>query len=161
MIILDTTILVYAIGGGHPLREPCRRVLRAHGDGLVTAATTVEVLQEFVHVFARRRDRATAIDARWILVVPCCVASSLPAARRASARADALGMPRGEVRRKFLESLVTTERMLELEARGWRTEVVAFAGATVTPYNHLLRAERMREPGRMANARARLDALRG
>lgn len=43
------------------MREACRRLLRAHGDGLVDAATTVEVIQEFVHVRARRRSRPDAV----------------------------------------------------------------------------------------------------
>lgn len=61
MILIDTTVLSYAVGGEHPLREPCRRLLRAHGDGRVTAATTVDVIQEFVHVRARRRSRADSV----------------------------------------------------------------------------------------------------
>ena len=60
MILLDTTILVYAVGEPHPLREPCRRLLSAHGQGRVDATTTVEVIQEFAHVRARRRPRADA-----------------------------------------------------------------------------------------------------
>ena len=60
MILLDTTILVYALGADHPLREPCRAVVTAIGDGRLSATTTVEVLQEFAHVRARRRGRADA-----------------------------------------------------------------------------------------------------
>lgn len=62
MILLDTTILCYAVGDVHPLREPCRRLLRAHGDGRVEATTTVEAVQEFLHVRARRRSRADAAE---------------------------------------------------------------------------------------------------
>lgn len=61
MILLDTTILVYAIGSDHPAREPSRRLLEAIADGNVTATTTVEVIQEFVHVYSRRRPRKTAL----------------------------------------------------------------------------------------------------
>ena len=61
MIILDTTILSYAVGVEHPLREPCRRLLTAHAEGLVEAATTIEVIQEFTHVRARRRSREDAV----------------------------------------------------------------------------------------------------
>jgi len=60
VIILDTTVLSYAVGSDHPLREPCRRILRAHAEGLLQAATTIEVVQEFVHVRARRRSRSDA-----------------------------------------------------------------------------------------------------
>ena len=60
MIVLDTTVLVYAIGAEHPLRDPCRRLVEAIGAGHVEATTTVEVIQELVHVRARRRSRADA-----------------------------------------------------------------------------------------------------
>ena len=60
MILLDTTVLAYAVGGDHSLREPCRRVLAARRDGRIEAATTVEVVQEFTHIQSRRRSRAEA-----------------------------------------------------------------------------------------------------
>ena len=60
MIILDTTVLVYAKGEHHPLRDPCRELIGAIADGHLEASTTVEVIQEFVHVRARRRDRVDA-----------------------------------------------------------------------------------------------------
>lgn len=62
MIVLDTTVLVYAKGAGHPLREPSRRLVAAVGNGVVAATTTVEVLQEVAHVRARRRPRTDAAD---------------------------------------------------------------------------------------------------
>ena len=61
MILLDTTVLVYAVGDAHPLRDPCRAVLEAHAAGRIEATTTVEVIQEFVHIRSRRRDRADAV----------------------------------------------------------------------------------------------------
>ena len=61
MIVLDTTVLVYAVGGEHPLRDPCRRLVDAVREERVSATTTVEVVQEFVHVRARRRGRADAV----------------------------------------------------------------------------------------------------
>lgn len=60
MIVLDTTVLAYAVGTDHPLRAPCQRLVRAVADGEVLATTTVEVIQEFAHIRARRRDRADA-----------------------------------------------------------------------------------------------------
>ena len=62
MIVVDTTVLVYAVGGDHPLAEPCRELVRHVGDGRIRATTTVEVLQEFAHVRARRRGRADAAE---------------------------------------------------------------------------------------------------
>lgn len=61
MIVLDTTVLVYAKGSEHPLRDPCRELIAAIAAGRLEATTTVEAIQEFVHVRARRRGRADAI----------------------------------------------------------------------------------------------------
>src|SRR4051794_13937772 len=60
MIVLDTTILAYATGGAHPLRDPCIRLLDRIRVRAVDASTTVEVIQEFAHVRARRRSRSDA-----------------------------------------------------------------------------------------------------
>lgn len=60
MIVLDTTVLVYAVGADHPLRDPCQLLVRAIADGTILATTTIEVIQEFTHVRARRRDRKDA-----------------------------------------------------------------------------------------------------
>lgn len=60
MIVLDTTVLVYAVGSEHPLRQPCRDLIDSIAAGRVMATTTVEVLQEFTHVRARRRGREDA-----------------------------------------------------------------------------------------------------
>lgn len=60
MILLDTTVLVYAKGQDHQLRDPCRDLIAAIADRRIEATTTVEVIQEFVHVRARRRGRSDA-----------------------------------------------------------------------------------------------------
>ncbi len=60
MVVLDTTVLVYSKGADHPLREPCRDLIAAIAEGRIEATTTPEVIQEFAHVRARRRDRADA-----------------------------------------------------------------------------------------------------
>jgi predicted nucleic acid-binding protein len=62
MILLDTTILVYAAGREHPLRDPCRRLLDAHAHRAVSCTTTVEVVQEFTHVYARSRSRPAGAE---------------------------------------------------------------------------------------------------
>ncbi len=62
MIVLDTTVLAYAVGADHPLRVPCRAIIDAIGDGRVAATTTVEVLQEFLRVHSRRGRREAAIE---------------------------------------------------------------------------------------------------
>jgi predicted nucleic acid-binding protein len=60
VIVLDTTMLVYAVGDEHPLREPSRRLVDAIAAGRLHATTTTEVIQEFVHVRARRQGRVSA-----------------------------------------------------------------------------------------------------
>ncbi len=60
MIVLDTTVLIYAKGGDHPLRDPCRTLMDAVVAKSVEATTTPEVIQEFAHVRARRTGRAVA-----------------------------------------------------------------------------------------------------
>ncbi|HEY7604925.1 MAG TPA: type II toxin-antitoxin system VapC family toxin [Gaiellaceae bacterium] len=60
MIVLDTSVLVYAVGQAHALREPSRRVIQAVADGALRATTTVEAIQEFAHVRSQRRSRADA-----------------------------------------------------------------------------------------------------
>lgn len=60
MILVDTTVLVYAVGSEHPLREPARAVIAAVGSGALDATTTPQVIQEFAHVRGRRRGRQDA-----------------------------------------------------------------------------------------------------
>ncbi len=48
MIVVDTTLLVYAVGTEHPLRDPSRKLIDAVAAGRVDATTTIEVIQEFV-----------------------------------------------------------------------------------------------------------------
>jgi predicted nucleic acid-binding protein len=62
MIVLDTTVLVYAVGAEHPLRRPCQQLVEAVRDARVSATTTVEAVQEFAHVRSRRRPRHDATD---------------------------------------------------------------------------------------------------
>jgi uncharacterized protein len=62
VIVLDTTVLIYAVGDHHAFRDPCRQVVEAVRTGHLEATTTVEVIQEFAHVRARRRDRADAAE---------------------------------------------------------------------------------------------------
>jgi len=63
VIVLDTSVLVYAIGEEHPLRAPCRDLIRAVTDERVEATTTVQVIQELAHVRARRRSIANGVAA--------------------------------------------------------------------------------------------------
>ena len=61
MIVLDTTVFVYAVAVEHPLKESSKRVLEAVQSGALQGATTAGVLQEFADVRARRRPRSDAV----------------------------------------------------------------------------------------------------
>lgn len=62
MILLDTTVLVYAVGDDHPLAETARKLMTDVRTGTLRAHTTPEVIQEFAHVRARRRAREDAVE---------------------------------------------------------------------------------------------------
>lgn len=53
-------MLVYALGSQRRLRDPARSILGAVSDGTLAATTTIEVIQELLHVRARRRTRSDA-----------------------------------------------------------------------------------------------------
>jgi uncharacterized protein len=62
-VFLDANVFLYAVGGDGPYREPCRAVLLAVGRGNLDGITNAEVLQEILHVRARRRGIKDAIAA--------------------------------------------------------------------------------------------------
>jgi len=46
---LDANIIMYAMGGDHPLRAPCRDQLERIKKGELAVVTSTEVLQELLH----------------------------------------------------------------------------------------------------------------
>ena len=65
-VFLDANVFLYAVGGEGPHRQPCRDLLQAVGDGGLEAVTNTEVLQEILHVRARRlgiKDAVVAVRA--------------------------------------------------------------------------------------------------
>jgi len=53
---LDANVVMYAAGGAHPLRDPCRAALQRAVQARARLVTDVEVLQELLHrYFALRR----------------------------------------------------------------------------------------------------------
>jgi uncharacterized protein len=59
LVFLDTAVFTYASGSEHPLREPCRAVLRAAAEGRLMAVTSAEVVQEILHRYSSIRRTAT------------------------------------------------------------------------------------------------------
>lgn len=105
-------------------------------------------------------DAALAVEAKWLLLVPCCYGATIPSWAMAQAQAERLGIPsQAESQKRFLQALVDAERILRLEAAGWETTAVPFVAPTVTPHNLLLRARRLNEPRRRQEAEARRARL--
>jgi len=53
-VYLDANVFVYAAGTPHPLKEPCVAILRRVEAGDLLATTSVETLQELLHLYQRR-----------------------------------------------------------------------------------------------------------
>lgn len=64
-VLLDTNVVLYAIGGPHPYAEPCRRLLALAGEGGLVLEAPVDMLQEIAHHRTRRLGdrRQAAADA--------------------------------------------------------------------------------------------------
>lgn len=55
-------MFVYAVGADHPLRDPCREIVRRAGARELRGEASVDALQEFAHQRMRRTgDRAEAV----------------------------------------------------------------------------------------------------
>ena len=67
MIFVDANVIMYAVGGEHPLRAKAQRFFeKAVTDG-TPLATSAEVLQELLHAYVAV-DRMEALEAAMILV---------------------------------------------------------------------------------------------
>jgi predicted nucleic acid-binding protein len=56
--LIDTNVVIYAAGKAHPLQDEARKVLDRIAEGSVHANVDVELLQEILHVYAARKERA-------------------------------------------------------------------------------------------------------
>jgi predicted nucleic acid-binding protein len=62
--LFDTGVFIYALGGDHPYREPCRRLLREVRSGRLANEASVELIHEFTYVRLRQvSSRAEAVQA--------------------------------------------------------------------------------------------------
>ena len=62
--LFDTGVFVYALGGEHRYREPCRAILREVQSRRLGAEASIELIHEFAYV-RRRREGSRADAARW------------------------------------------------------------------------------------------------
>lgn len=63
MKLIDTNIIIYALGQEHLYREPCLRLLDRIAQGETGYTIDVELLQEVMHVFWRRGNPRLAVNA--------------------------------------------------------------------------------------------------
>ncbi len=60
-VLLDSTIFIYAVGGDHPYREPCRQLVRDLRVSAFPGEVSVLAVEETLHQRTRRTgDRALA-----------------------------------------------------------------------------------------------------
>jgi predicted nucleic acid-binding protein len=52
--LYDTSIFVYALGGAHPYKEPCRDIVRRAAAGELQGEASADLLQELAHQRMRR-----------------------------------------------------------------------------------------------------------
>lgn len=57
MKLIDTNIIMYALGKPHSLKEPCRDILQKIVQDRINANIDVEVLQELLYVYDSRGER--------------------------------------------------------------------------------------------------------
>lgn len=62
MIFVDTNVIMYAVGGEHPLRREARAFFEMSLADGTPLATSVEVLQELLHAYVAV-DRVATLDA--------------------------------------------------------------------------------------------------
>lgn len=57
MKLIDTNIIMYALGRAHPLREKCRDIFTGIVNNAVEANIDTELLQELLYVYSSRGER--------------------------------------------------------------------------------------------------------
>ncbi len=62
MRLIDTNIIVYAVGKAHPLRESAQNILSDVAEGTLPANLDVEALQEILHLYSSRRERKKGFE---------------------------------------------------------------------------------------------------
>lgn len=71
--LFDTAVFVYARGRDHPYREPCRRLVVAARDGLISGEASIELVQEYAHLLRRRGMDGPAVREEARAVAALCV----------------------------------------------------------------------------------------
>ena len=90
MRLIDTNIIVYAVGSVHPLKEASERILSDIAAGTLAANLDVETLQEVLHLYSSRGERRKGF--RTIEHLLILFPNSFPIAREEIERARDLMM---------------------------------------------------------------------
>jgi uncharacterized protein len=61
-VFLDTNIIMYSVGGSHPLRKPCRTCLEKIYEGKLSVITNAEVLQEILYRYISLNEKEKALQ---------------------------------------------------------------------------------------------------
>lgn len=68
---IDANLIMYSMGGGHPLRDPCREVFEKIRSGRIIVVTNTEVLQEILYRYFSIRKPALGEMAYQSMVQIC------------------------------------------------------------------------------------------
>ena len=93
--LVDTAVFAYALGGSHPMKQACVRVVAGAGAGDIELHASVEMIQELVFHRMRKTDRHTAVrqarDAATVCVLHDFDEAVLYRALELIATSDSLG----------------------------------------------------------------------
>jgi predicted nucleic acid-binding protein len=70
-VLVDSTVILHALGEAEPQRSRCRAYLERAWSGRGRAYASTEMIQEVVHHRLRREDRATAVEAARRVAATC------------------------------------------------------------------------------------------
>ena len=106
-VLLDTNVILYALGGPHAQAEPCRHILQLAGEGRLRAEAPVNIVQEILHHRNRRLDdRAQASNDALAAATLCRLHAVEPQDARAAARLFATS-PRLSARDAIFAAIAT------------------------------------------------------
>ena len=62
MKLIDANVIIYSMGQEHPYKKACEQIIRQVSEGSHDFVMDAETLQEVLHVFDYRRERAIGIE---------------------------------------------------------------------------------------------------
>lgn len=62
MKLIDANVIIYSMGQEHPYKKACEQIIQQVGEGVRDFIIDAETLQEVLHVFDYRRERANGVE---------------------------------------------------------------------------------------------------